>query len=46
MEELEDIFVQALAQRSNNEKDLLEKLPEDDRALVEAKLSEGQEAVL
>lgn len=43
---MEDIYIQALANRAKVEADLLEKLPEEERSLVEAKLNEEQEAVL
>lgn len=37
---MEDIFILALANRAKVEADLLEKLPEEERSLVEAKLEE------
>lgn len=37
---MEDIFIQALANRAKTEADLLEKLPEEERCLVEEKLEE------
>ena len=36
---MEDIFIQALATRSQTETDLLDKLPEDIKVLVEEKLT-------
>lgn len=36
---MEDIFIQALITRSYNETDLLDKLPEDVKELVEEKIS-------
>mgnify|MGYP006378480179 FL=1 len=36
---MEDIFIQALITRSYNETDLLDKLPEDVKLMVEEKLS-------
>lgn len=36
---MEDIFIQALATRSHAEADLLERLPEDIKVLVEEKLT-------
>ncbi len=36
---MEDIFIQALITRSHNETDLLDKLPEDIKLMVEEKLS-------
>lgn len=40
---MEDIFIQALITRSYNETDLLDKLPEDIKLMVEDKLSESNE---
>ena len=36
---MEEIFIQALATRSHTEADLLDKLPEDVKVLVEEKLT-------
>lgn len=36
---MEEIFIQALATRSHTEADLLDKLPEDIKVLVEEKLT-------
>ena len=37
---MEDIFIQALANRAIVEADLLEKLPEEERSLVEERINE------
>jgi hypothetical protein len=42
---MEDIFIQALAERTKNEDGLIDKLPEDVKVLVEEKLSESNETV-
>lgn len=36
---MEDVFIQALITRSYNETDLLDKLPEDVKLMIEEKLS-------
>lgn len=42
---MEDIFIQALITRSYNETDLLDKLPEDIKLMIDDKLSEFNEAM-
>jgi len=42
---MEDIFIQALAKRAKVEADLLEKLPDEERSLVEKKINEQEEVL-
>lgn len=42
---MEDIFIQALANRAKTEADILEKLPEEERSLVEKKINEQKEVL-